>query len=313
MDPRDLLIVGCGFSGRAIARAAVGMGWRVTGTCAAPGHAPAVAASGALPHALELGAALADADGRRALAGLIAAHRFVVLAVGPNRVPGTERFVDYTERLVPPLLASGRLEAVVYLSSTGIYGNRGGAWVDEATPPGLDVGPRGVARQEAERALLEAARFQRLPVRILRLAGIYGPGRHIGLRIRAGDYRVIEADPPLVVNRIHVDDLAQAALAALGGGAPGEVYVVADGVPATLREVADHAAALMGLPAPPGEPAEVARTRMGEANFHLVADRKRCRNRKLIEELGVTLAYPSYREGLRQALAADGLLASQGL
>ncbi len=306
---RDLLIVGCGYSGRAIARVATDMGLSVTGTCADPEHVTAVADSGAVPHLLELSSALSDPQARQELVALLAAHRFVVYAVGPTRREGDEAFSDHTGRFIGALREAGAPEAMVYLSSTGVYGNRNGAWVDESTPPGLDVGPRGSVRQEAERALLGAAQGWGLPVRILRLAGIYGPGRHMGLRMASGRYRVIAAEPPLVVNRIHVDDLAQVTLAALGGGGAGEVYVVADGVPATLREVADYCAGLMGITPPPDEPLAVARERMGDANIHLVADRKRCRNDKLLDDLGVILTYPSYREGLRQALTVDGLLA----
>ena len=301
---RDLLIIGCGYSGRAITRLALSRGLSVTGTCAHRDHLGQVAASGAEPLLLELGKTLADDARRRELVRLVARHRYLILAVGPERLADSENFIDHTADLVSAI-GNVPLDAVVYLSSTGIYGNRDGSWVDENSPLRDDVGPRGVCRKVAEAALLTSG----LPVRVLRLAGIYGPGRHIGLRMAGGQYRVIEADPPLVVNRIHVDDLARATLIALDSGADREIYLLADGVPATLREVADCAAGLMGLPAPDGEPAAEARARMGEANFHLVADRKRCRNDKLINDLGVVLDYPSYREGLRQALAADGLLA----
>lgn len=301
---RDLLIIGCGYSGRAIARLALSRGLSVTGTCAHREHLGQVAQSGAEPLLLELGNTLADDARRRELVNLVARHRYLVLSVGPERLADSENFVDHTADLVSAI-GNVPLDAVVYLSSTGIYGNRDGAWVDETSPLKDDVGPRGGCRKVAEAALLTS----NLPTRVLRLAGIYGPGRHIGLRMAGGRYRVIEADPPLVVNRIHVDDLAQATLAALDSGRDREIYLLADGVPATLREVADYAAGLMGLPSPEGEPVAAAKARMGDANFHLVADRKRCRNDKLIHDLGVALKYPSYREGLQQALASDGLLA----
>jgi len=302
-----VLIIGCGYAGRAIARELAGAGISVTGTVARPQGRDAVAAAGATPHPLDLSDGLAA--GQSALAALVAAHDAVVYAVGPARVGEGDVFTDFLPGFLDLLAeAPPRMDALVYLSSTGVYGARDGAWVDEATPPGDDVGPRGRLRQAAEAALLAAWRGWGLPVRILRLAGIYGPGRHVGLRLRAGTCRVVEADPPLVVNRIHVDDLARAAVAGLTRGASGEVYVVADDLPATMREVADHAAALLGLPAPPGETLDQARERLGEANLHLVADRKRCRNRKLKEALGVRLAYPTYREGIPAALRADGLL-----
>jgi nucleoside-diphosphate-sugar epimerase len=303
-----VLIVGCGYAGRAIARALTGAGTAVTGTVARPEGLEAVAATGATPLRLDLADALAPA-GRADLAALIAAHDAVVYAVGPARAGDAETFTDFLPAFLDLLAeAPPPLSAFVYLSSTGVYGARDGDWVDEATPLGADVGPRGRLRQAAESALMRAWKDWGLPVRILRLAGIYGPGRHVGLRLEAGTATVVEADPPLVVNRIHVDDLARACVAALTRGTSGEVYVVADDAPATLREVGDYAASLLGLPPPPGEDLEAARDRLGAANLHLVADRKRCRNAKLKQALGVRLEYPTYREGIPAVLRADGLL-----
>jgi nucleoside-diphosphate-sugar epimerase len=304
---RRVLIIGCGYSGRAIARELAGAGVAVTGTVTREAHFPAVAAAGATPWRLDLGTDL-EGPARERLADLVAAHDGVVYCVGPERVGENERFVDHLPAFLDVVAGGPPPGAFVYLSSTGVYGDRGGAWVDEETPLGADVGPRGRLRQEAESVLLLAGRRWGLPVHILRLAGIYGPGRHPGQRMRAGTFRVIEADPPLVVNRIHVEDLALATAAALTRGGPGEIYVAADDLPAPQREVADFTAALLGLPPPPGEPLEAARARLGEANLHLVADRKRCRNRKLRQVLRVDLRYPTYREGIPAALRADGLL-----
>jgi nucleoside-diphosphate-sugar epimerase len=309
-----VLILGCGFTGRALARRLADAGAEVTGTVRGPEGVPAVRAAGAAPAVLDLGKALADAPGRRELRALLAGRDGIVFTAGPLR--RGEGFVDFLPPFLDALKASGAPPAAfVYVSSTGVYGDRGGDWVDEATPVGDDLGPRGALRVVAERALMDAWRGWRLPVRILRPAGIYGPGRHVGLRLKAGTYRAIEpdapADPPLTVNRIHVADLARAAEAALTGGAPGEVYVAADDRPASLREVADYAAGLMGLEPPPSEPLAAARARLGD-DIHLVADRKRCRNAKLKHDLGVRLAFPTYVEGIRACLEADGLLAPGG-
>jgi nucleoside-diphosphate-sugar epimerase len=306
-----VLIVGCGYTGRALARRLADAGTFVTGTVRGPEGTAAVRAAGAVPAVLELESALADAPGRRALADLLADHDGVVFTAGPLR--RGEGFVDFLPPFLDALRTTGtRPAAFVYLSSTGVYGDRGGEWVDERAPVGDDLGPRGALRGAAERALTDAWREWGLPVRILRPAGIYGPGRHVGLRLKAGTYRAIEpddpAEPPLVVNRIHVADLARAAEAALTGGAPGEVYLAADDRPASPREVADYAAGLMGLPPPPSEPLSAARARLGD-DIHLVADRKRCRNTKLKDQLGVRLAFPTYVEGIRACLEADGLLA----
>jgi nucleoside-diphosphate-sugar epimerase len=306
-----VLIVGCGYTGRVLARRLADAGTFVTGTVRGSEGTAAVRAAGAVPAELDLESALADAPGRRALAELLAGHDGVVFTAGPVR--RGEGFADFLPPFLDALRAAGtRPAAFVYLSSTGVYGDRGGEWVDERTPVGDDLGPRGALRVAAERALADAWREWGLPVRILRPAGIYGPGRHVGLRLKAGTCRVIEpdspSDPPLVVNRIHVADLARAAEAALTGGAPGEVYLAADDRPASLREVADYAAGLMGLRSPPAEPLQAARARLGD-DIHLVADRKRCRNTKLKRDLRLRLAFPTYVEGIRAALEADGLLA----
>lgn len=303
----SVLILGCGYAGRAIAAELAGAGHAVTGTVRDPAQLDAVARAGATPARVDLGTDLTG-PARARLAALAARHRVVVYCAGPERVGTTEAFTDPLPGFLDLLAGGEPPAAFVYLSSTGVYGDSGGAWVDERTPYGSHVGPRGAMRQAAEAAVLAAWRGWNLPAHVLRLAGIYGPGRHPGLRLKAGTLRVIEADPPLVLNRIHVADVAGAARAALERGAPGETYVVADDRPASQREVADFTAALLGLPTPPGESLEDARTRLGEANLHLVADRKRCRNTKLKEVLGVVLRYPTYREGIPAALRADGLL-----
>jgi nucleoside-diphosphate-sugar epimerase len=304
---RSVLVLGCGYAGRAIAAGLTQAGLAVTGTVRDPSHFPAVADTGAEPRQVDLGTDLTG-PARGALAALAAAHDAVVYCAGPERVGESERFTDPLPAFLDLLAEGPPPAAFVYLSSTGVYGDAGGAWVDEATPPGAGVGPRGALRQAAEAALLAAHDAWGLPVHILRLAGIYGPGRHPGLRLKAGNLRVIEADPPLVLNRIHVADIAGAVHACLTRGAPGETYVVADDLPASQREVADFTARLLGLPPPPGESLESARERLGEANLHLVADRKRCRNTKLKTVLGLELRYPTYREGIPAALRADGLL-----
>lgn len=304
-----VLIVGCGYAGREIARLYLAHGWTVTGTTASREHMDALAALGVQPLWMDLGAFLTDPAQQKSLQTQMQDVRVVIYAAGPNRASG-ERFDDHTVAFAQWLQGAPRPDAFVYLSSTGVYGDVEGAWVDEDTPLTGDAGPRGMLRREVEYGLLSAFSAWGLPLRIVRAAGIYGPGRHVGLRLLTGNYRVIEADPPFVVNRIHVEDLAQGVYMAAKKGVNGEIYLAADGHPAPIREVADYAAALMGRPAPPGEPVAAARRRMGAADFHLVADRKRCKNDKILKQLGVTLAFPDYQSGLEQAIAADGLLES---
>lgn len=173
---------------------------------------------------------------------------------------------------------------IVYVSSTGVYPPAGGAWVDESWPL-APVTASGRARVVAEAALAEAP----CSWISLRVAGIHGPGRGLVERIRAGTYRVV-GDGRSHVSRIHVVDLAQAIVAAGRSAVTGAVNV-ADDDPAPIGEVADAVAARFGLPPPPRVPAD---TVAPDVAGMLTADR-RIANRRLVEELGVVLRYPSWR------------------
>ena len=180
---------------------------------------------------------------------------------------------------------------LVYVSSTGVYGPGGGAWVDE-TWPVAPITESGRARATAEAALAGAA----VPWVALRAAGIYGPGRGLVDRIRAGAYRVV-GDGNSHVSRIHVVDLVAAIVAAAGSPVTGAINV-ADDDPAPIGEVADAVAARLGLPPPPRVPVAAV---PAEVAGMLTADR-RITNRRLRDELGVALRYPSWRDGLEAEL-----------
>ncbi|HET7502885.1 MAG TPA: NAD-dependent epimerase/dehydratase family protein [Kofleriaceae bacterium] len=194
------------------------------------------------------------------------------------------------------LLAAAREAArIVYVSSTGVYGPGHGAWVDETWP----VAPftaSGRARAAAEAALAGA----RVPWVALRAAGIYGPGRGLVDRIRAGTYRVI-GDGSSHVGRIHVRDLVQAIVRAGTSTVTGPINA-ADDDPAPIGQVADQVANRLGLPPPPRVPADQVPP---EVAGMLTANR-RIANRRLRDELGVTLVYPSWRDGLEAELAGGG-------
>jgi dTDP-4-dehydrorhamnose reductase len=189
-----------------------------------------------------------------------------------------------------------RLRCVVYLSTVGVYGDHAGAWVDEETPPRPDLA-RSRERLAAEQAWQDFGARRSVPVAILRLAGIYGPGRNALVQIARGDARRI-VKPGQVFNRIHVDDIAQAIDAALTQKASG-IFNVADDEPCPPGDPLDFAARLLGR-APPVEIsfAEAAPT-MSPLALSFWQDCRRVRNDKLKRVLGVSLRYPSYREGLR--------------
>ncbi|WP_158671177.1 SDR family oxidoreductase [Bradyrhizobium guangdongense] len=187
------------------------------------------------------------------------------------------------------VLQEGRRK-VVYLSTIGVYGDHGGAWVDESTPPQA-VLDRARMRVAAEQAWTNAACGD---AAILRLAGIYGPGRNALVTLRAGKSRRI-IKPGQVFNRIHVEDIANAIMAAVqhrGGG----IWNVCDDEPAPPQDVIAYAAKLMGVAPPPEEAFATAEMSAMARSFY--ASSARVSNARLKRELGVTLAYPTYRHGL---------------
>jgi nucleoside-diphosphate-sugar epimerase len=190
-----------------------------------------------------------------------------------------------------------RLRAIVYLSTIGVYGDRGGAWVDETTPPQPGAA-RSRERLAAEQAWLDFGTRQNIAVAILRLAGIYGPGQNALVQIASGKARRI-VKPGQVFNRIHVGDIAQAIDAAFTRQASG-IFNVADDEPTPPADPIVFAAQqLMGVAPPPEIPFEQAAPTMSPMALSFWQECRRVRNDKLKRELGVSLRYPTYREGLR--------------
>jgi nucleoside-diphosphate-sugar epimerase len=279
--PRTWIIVGCGYTGTQLARTLIAR--------------PELAAEVTITRrdgevARALGAALGVRGERAELAefgqpgGLeVPAGAIVVCTAPPGPDPAGE---------IRALIAAARdAERIVYVSSTGVYGPGRGAWVDE-TWPVAPVTESGRARAAAEAALAAAA----VPWIALRAAGIYGPGRGLADRIRAGAYRVI-GDGTSHVSRIHVVDLVAAMIAAGGAPVTGAINA-ADDDPAPIGEVADRIAARLGMPPPPRVPVDAVSP---EVAGMLTADR-RIANRRLRDELGVVLRFPSWRIGLEDEL-----------
>lgn len=197
------------------------------------------------------------------------------------------------------IAATSQLAWIGYLSSVGVYGDWQGQWVDEATPA-RPVSERGLRRLRAENAWRDFAAVSGKRLDIFRLAGIYGPGRSVIERLRAGTAaRIIKSAQ--VFNRIHVEDIARVLMAAMGAARKGGLFNVSDDEPAPPQDVVAFAAALLGLPIPAAIPFEAAGLTHQAASFW--AENKRVCNRRIKEDLGVELAYPTYREGL-SALAA---------
>lgn len=189
-----------------------------------------------------------------------------------------------------------RLRSIVYLSTVGVYGDRGGEWVDEESPAKPDSA-RSRGRLAAEQIWQEFGKHRGIPVAVLRLAGIYGPGRNALTQIARGDVRRI-VKPGQVFNRIHVDDIAQAIDAALAHKASG-IFNVADNEPSPPGDPLVFAAQLLGVPPPPEIPYDEAAPSMSPLAKSFWQECRRVKNDKLKRELGVSLRYPTYREGLR--------------
>ena len=195
-----------------------------------------------------------------------------------------------------------RLGWLGLLSTTGVYGDQGGAWVDEDAPL-VPATHRGGLRAQQDAAWREAAARHGWPLHIFRLAGIYGPGRSAFDKLRDGTARRI-VKPGQVFSRIHVDDIATVLLASFARPDPGTAYNVADDEPCPPQDVIAHAAGLLGLAPPPEIPFEAADLSPMARSFY--ADNKRISNARIKRALGVRLAHPDYRAGLQAILAAGG-------
>ncbi len=215
-----------------------------------------------------------------------ATHLLVSIPPGDNGDPVLAAFAE-TIREAP------ELKSVVYLSTVGVYGDHGGAWVDERTPP-RPKSARSLARFRAEQAWLDLAAEAEIPLAVLRLGGIYGPARNALANLADGTARRI-VKPDQVFNRIHVDDIAAAIDAAFARDAAG-VFNVVDDEPAPAQDVVAYAAGLMGVAPPPELPFDEADLTPMARSFY--GENKRVRNEHLKSSLGLELAYPTYREGL---------------
>ena len=276
-----LLSLGLGYTASALAARLLDQGWQVIGTAREAGKVVSLRATGVEP-------LLWPCDLTPALAR--ATH--ILASAAPE--DGGDPFLG----AAGDAIRAARPVWVGYLSTTAVYGDHQGAWVDEETP----VNPqsaRAVQRVLAERQWLGS----HLPVQIFRLAGIYGPGRGPFQKVRDGTARRI-LKPGQVFSRIHVGDIATVLEASIAHPAPGRIYNVCDDDPAPPEDVLTHAARLLHLPDPPGVPFDQAEMTPMARSFY--AESKRVRNDRIKSELGVALAYPSYREGLAGLLAAEG-------
>jgi nucleoside-diphosphate-sugar epimerase len=198
--------------------------------------------------------------------------------------------------LIEAIERCGLPRKVVYLSTTGVYGDCQGEWVDETRKPAPRV-DRAKRRQDAERQWQGWSEASGRPLVILRVAGIYGPGKLPIDRLRKGLPMVTEAEAP-ITNHIHSLDLVQIALMAMQKGANGAIFNVCDGQPESMTRYFNRVADYLQLPRPPLITLEQARRQLSPGMLSYLSESRRLSNRKLLDELGVELLYPELEQGL---------------
>ncbi len=283
-DGGEFFCFGLGYSASFLARAVAAAGWRIAGT----GRDGGTAADGVPLARFTRGKPLADA--RAALAGVT--HLLVSI---PPDATGDPVLAEHGADIA----CCRGLRWLGYLSTTGVYGDRAGGWVDERSPT-RPSGERGRRRLAAEQGWLELHRRHGVPTHIFRLAAIYGPGRNALDGMRQGRAQRIDK-PGQVFSRIHVADLIAVLRASMAQPDPGAIYNVCDDDPAPPEQVVAYASALLGVTPPPLVPFDAAGLSPTARSFY--DDNKRVANRRIKEELGVRISYPSYKEGLSALLS----------
>lgn len=290
-DTGTIFVLGHGYTGATLTGQLRRQGWQACGTSREPqSDADATLFRVATP------ADLAP-DSPAAAALTQATHLLHSIPPGPAGDPVLMPVTALLER-------SHRLRWIGYLSTTGVYGDRDGGWVDEQTAPAPN-NVRGERRVTAEQQWLALGARHAVATQVFRLAGIYGPGRSALDDVRAGTARRVDK-PGHDFSRIHVEDIAQVLEASIAQPQAGAVYNVCDDLPAPSADVVAYACELLGVKPPPLLPfAQVAPSLSPMAREFWSANRK-VRNGRIKRELGVRLLYPDYRAGLRAILAGGG-------
>lgn len=279
---KTLLSFGHGYSARALSPL-LPDDWRIIGTTRSEDKAAALLMDGIEPR-IWPGADLIPA---------LNAATHLLISAGPSE-DGDPVLNEFRDEIAK---RRDQFEWVGYLSTTGVYGDHQGGWVDETTPLTPST-KRGQLRMDAEIAWQSLD----LPLHIFRLAGIYGPTRGPFAKVRNGTARRIIKDGQ-VFSRIHVADIAQTLAASIKQPNTGAIYNLCDDDPAPPQDVIEHAAHLLGLPVPPAQDYEEADMTPMARSFY--AESKKVRNDRIKNELGVSLIYPDYRAGLAALLASE--------
>ena len=274
---KAMLFLGYGYCAATLAPLLLGQGWQVMGTIRDAAKADQMRAMGVTP--------ILWPD--EAEAALQKASHIIASAAPLGGVdPFLAKFSD---------LAGAKPEWIGYLSTTGVYGDHKGGWVDETTPP-------NPARGRSSDRVLGEGQWLAHKAHIFRLSGIYGPGRGPFQKLKEGSARRILKEGQLF-SRIHVEDIAQVLLASIANPNPGAIYNLADDAPASTDVVLSYAAELLGVEPPPAIPFEEANLSPMARSFY--DESRLVRNDKIKTELGVKLKYPDYRAGLKAIFKAE--------
>lgn len=293
------LVLGCGYVGLELVRVLRERGVEVTATARTQARLAEIEAAGA-------NAVIADAVEPATLRPLRQLGADVVFdLIRPQQIDD-DRYTAWGTRNIAAAFAGKPLQAFVYLSSTAVYGAASGDWTDEATTaePNSSIGH---ARLEAEEIYLDHHHRTGFPVRICRASRVYGPGRTLRERLETGAYRRAD-DESHWISPIHVTDLCEGLIAAWQRGEAGQRYLLCDDEPTTGQEYAELTASLLALPLPPTVEREDIRQEASSDAIERRAIERKCSNRRMREELGVHLVYPTVREGIPAALRAEGAL-----
>jgi nucleoside-diphosphate-sugar epimerase len=283
-NPMNLFVFGLGYTAHQFIKTYRSQFTRVCGTFRSPERAEALQASSIVPYFF---------DGESYDAGILdeLARADAVIVSIPPASESDPVLRHFSEAIASAL----HLRWVGYLSTVGVYGNTNGRWVDENTPPS-PVNERSRHRIVAEQQWLELGSKVAFAVQIFRLAGIYGPGRNALLKVAEGTARRI-IKPGQVFNRIHTSDIAQVLMASIERPSRNIIYNVADDEPGPPQDVITYAAELLRVKPPPEVPFDKADMTSMARTFY--QDNKRVSNKRIRDDLGVTLLYPTYRQGLR--------------
>ncbi|GJL91925.1 SDR family oxidoreductase [Hyphococcus sp.] len=284
----QLFCLGFGYTARVFAETLRAQGWRITGTTKSGGKQQAMIADGVNAHLWD-GGDLADSVFDSVGAVLI------------STPPGPQNCPAYKAASKTIAKRAKQFRWIGYLSTNGVYGDHGGAWVDEDSEL-RGASPRALRRIRAERKWLVLAAQYDLPLIVFRLPGIYGPGRSAIDSVRAGTAKRI-VKPGQVFSRMHVDDIASALTASMNNPRAHNLYNLADDEPAPPQDVVEYACSLMNVDPPPLMPFEDANLSEMAKSFY--TDNKRVSNARMKQALGFALQFPTYREGLASILANE--------